>query len=325
MIRNKKTCWLATTLFVSMGLQVAPVYALKKNAKKPNAEDAQLLTPAVVDGYPALRFSADGWSTSVALTEFKDEPAFMLPLRRENGGDGYLYITATRIAWSPEFGTERADQSLEVSRGGAVNKGEHGRRCSFVINDKPDSFVALFQRGQERNVIPKGIRKDNVISGWINSIFSHWCTEPLVNFAVAEKEYRHDVGETIWANSPEVKAQRKAVRQAFEQKVAVWRANGSKVDPPEEAQRHFAIAQAAFQDKNFHHQAEELSSALEVYPTWSAEQYDLAVILGELNRYSEAAEHMQMYLELTPDAPDAEKAKQQIWIWQDKIAQSLSK
>lgn len=319
MIRGKKTCWLATTLFVSMGLQVAPVYALMGGKKESKAEDAQLLTPAVVDGHPALQFSADGWSTSVSVTEFKGEPAFMLPLRRENGGDGYLYITATRIAWSPEFGTERADQSFEESPG-VVNKGEHGRGCNFVINDKPGSFVALFQRGQERDVIPKGIRKDNVISGWINSIFSHWCTEPLVNFAVAEQEFRLDIGDTIWANSPEVTAQRKAVQQAFEQKVAVWRANGSKVDPPEEAQRHFAVAQEAFQEKNFQHQAEELSTALEIYPSWPAEQYDLAVILGELNRYSEAVEHMQMYLELAPDAPDAQKARQQIWIWQDKIA-----
>lgn len=106
----------------------------------------------------------------------------------------------------------------------------------------------------------------------------------------------------------------------FQPKAAAWRAAGSKVDPPEEAHRHFVLAQGAFEEKNFQHQAEELSAALEIYPTWPSVQSDLAVLLGELGRYSEAIEHMRMYLELVPDAPDAQKAKQQIWIWQDKLA-----
>lgn len=127
------------------------------------------------------------------------------------------------------------------------------------------------------------------------------------------------INRLIWENSPQVYAEKILEHDALEQQVVGWRAAGSKVDPPEEAQRHFAIAQAAFQEKNFQHQAEELSAALEIYPTWPAEQYDVAVLLGELNRYSEAVEHMQMYLELAPDAPDAQKAKRQIWIWQDKM------
>jgi hypothetical protein len=124
----------------------------------------------------------------------------------------------------------------------------------------------------------------------------------------------------IWENSLEGKSQREVQQQTFQQQFAAWRANGSKVEVPEQAQRHFVLAQQAFQEKDFQHQAEELSAALEIYPTWPAEQYDLAVILGELNRYSEAIRHAEMYLQLAPDAPDAERVKQQIWIWQDKVA-----
>lgn len=127
------------------------------------------------------------------------------------------------------------------------------------------------------------------------------------------------INRLIWENSPQMMARKVLEHDALEQQAAAWRASGSKVDPPEEAQRHFAIAQAAFDEKNFQRQAEELSAALEIYPTWPAEQSDLALILGELGRYSEAIEHMQMYLQLVPDAPDAQKAKQQIWIWQDKM------
>lgn len=134
--------------------------------------------------------------------------------------------------------------------------------------------------------------------------------------------FEHDVNRfvdvlnrMIWENSAEMKAQR---AKEFEEKVAAWRAAGSKVEVPEEAQRHFVIAQQAFEEKNFQHQAEELKAALEIYPTWPAEQFDVAVVLGELNRYPEAIQHMQTYLALAPDAPDAQRAKQQIWIWQDK-------
>lgn len=66
--------------------------------------------------------------------------------------------------------------------------------------------------------------------------------------------------------------------------------------------------------------AEELSVALEIYPTWPAEQFDLALVLRELNRFSEAIQHMQNYLELVPNAPDAQAAKDKMIIWKDKIA-----
>lgn len=130
------------------------------------------------------------------------------------------------------------------------------------------------------------------------------------------------VNRLIWEDSPQLIAQKELQRQAkeraLERQVAAWRAAGSKVNPSEDALRHFVMAREAYKEKDIQHQAEELAAALEIYPTWPDRQSDLAVTLGELGRYSEAIEHMQMYLELAPDAPDAQRAKQQIWIWQDK-------
>jgi tetratricopeptide (TPR) repeat protein len=133
------------------------------------------------------------------------------------------------------------------------------------------------------------------------------------------KKFVVAVNRMIWENSPTAKTQKEAEERTLQQQIAAWRANGSQVALPEEAQRHFVLAQEAFRQKDFQRQAEELTTALEIYPTWPAEQFDLALVLGELNRYSEAIQHMQMYLELSPDAPDAQRAKQQIWIWQDKV------
>jgi regulator of sirC expression with transglutaminase-like and TPR domain len=42
------------------------------------------------------------------------------------------------------------------------------------------------------------------------------------------------------------------------------------------------------------------------------------LISAELGLYAEAIEHMQAYLELFPDAADAQSARDQIVIWQDK-------
>jgi tetratricopeptide (TPR) repeat protein len=103
------------------------------------------------------------------------------------------------------------------------------------------------------------------------------------------------------------------------QKLAAWRTAGARVDLPEEAVRHRVLAEAAFQEKDFGKAASAYEEALVVYPTWPEGQFNAALMLGELHRYADAVVHMKAYLELTPDAPDAQKATQQIWIWEDKM------
>jgi len=42
------------------------------------------------------------------------------------------------------------------------------------------------------------------------------------------------------------------------------------------------------------------------------------MIHGELKEYADAADCMKHYLELVPDAPDANDARNQMFIWEDK-------
>lgn len=301
---------MAAALFLALGSQVAPAHGAK--AKAGNAQPA---TPALVDGNPALQWSANGWSTYISVTEYKGETAFKFPVRHYRGGDGFMYITSTRLIWDPALSADHSDQGFALNADGMTNKGRFG--CDFKIDGNVYSFMALFQRGEERDRFPKGVSEE-LIKGGVGMEFRRWCDASLADFAGSTRQFHDAVGDALWANSPEIRAE----QQAFRQQVTAWRAAGSKVDPPDEAQRDFVIAQEAFKDKNFQHQADELEAALKVYPTWPAEQSDLAVILGALGRYSDAIQHMQMYLDLIPDAPDAQRAKQQIWIWQDKLAQS---
>jgi regulator of sirC expression with transglutaminase-like and TPR domain len=57
---------------------------------------------------------------------------------------------------------------------------------------------------------------------------------------------------------------------------------------------------------------------LALYPTWPEGHFNAALIAAELGNYTDAAEHMQAYLELLPNAPDAQSARDQVDLWQLK-------
>ena len=55
--------------------------------------------------------------------------------------------------------------------------------------------------------------------------------------------------------------------------------------------------------------------------TWPEGHFNAALIAAELGDFANAVEHMQSYLELVPNAPDAQAARDQITIWQHKAGQ----
>jgi tetratricopeptide (TPR) repeat protein len=113
-----------------------------------------------------------------------------------------------------------------------------------------------------------------------------------------------------------------AAAQRFEAQAVAWRDLAAKPGMPEEARTHKVLAENAVQEKNFDKAADEYEAALQIFSTWPEGQFNLAVICGETGDYNCAIEHMQNYLELVPDAPDAQPAKDKIIIWKDKIAHS---
>lgn len=60
---------------------------------------------------------------------------------------------------------------------------------------------------------------------------------------------------------------------------------------------------------------------MEIQPTWPTGWFDLAMIYAEQKNYADASDAMKHYLELTPDAPDAKSAREQMIIWEDKAKQ----
>ncbi len=54
-------------------------------------------------------------------------------------------------------------------------------------------------------------------------------------------------------------------------------------------------------------------------PLWPEGQFNAARLYGEVGMHGQAVLHMKRYLELRPDAPDAQPARDQIVVWQSKI------
>ncbi len=107
--------------------------------------------------------------------------------------------------------------------------------------------------------------------------------------------------------------------EKFKQKAADWRAQAEKPPMPDEAHTHQVLAENAIEEKNLDKAEDEYLAALKIYPCWPEGQFNVASILGETGYYTGAIAHMREYLELVPDAPDAQDAKNKIIIWQDKM------
>jgi tetratricopeptide (TPR) repeat protein len=106
----------------------------------------------------------------------------------------------------------------------------------------------------------------------------------------------------------------------FSAAVKVWRENPVKPPLTPEADRHRILAENAIQEKKFDSAIEHYESAVEVQPMWLAFWFNLDMLYAEQKDFATAVDRMKHYLELVPDAPDAQNARTQIIIWEDKAS-----
>jgi tetratricopeptide (TPR) repeat protein len=105
----------------------------------------------------------------------------------------------------------------------------------------------------------------------------------------------------------------------FQTRAKVWRTLAAKPDLPEAAKRHKVLAENAVEEKDWDKAIDEYEEALTIDPYWPEGQFNAALLCGETGSFSDAITHMKYYLELVPDAPDAEAARNRIIIWRDKL------
>jgi tetratricopeptide (TPR) repeat protein len=102
----------------------------------------------------------------------------------------------------------------------------------------------------------------------------------------------------------------------FQQQAAAWRALAVKPAISEEVRRHRLLAEHSVNEKQFDAAVEEYEAGLEIDPTWPEGHFNSALLCAELGYYSEALHHMRAYLELVPEAQDAQSARDQMIIWE---------
>ena len=107
----------------------------------------------------------------------------------------------------------------------------------------------------------------------------------------------------------------------FQKRAAAWRALPAKPPISDDVKQHRLLAEDAFNQKQFDTAAAEYEAGLEIDPHWAQGHFNAALIYGELKDYDDAIWHMRCYLELTPDAPDAQEARDQMLLWQGKARQ----
>lgn len=104
----------------------------------------------------------------------------------------------------------------------------------------------------------------------------------------------------------------------FATEAKAWRENPQKPEMPEAADRERILAENAIREKDLNRAIAHYESGLLIFPMWPEAWFNMALIYGELQDYGNAANSMRRYLELMPNAPDAQAAREKLVIWEDK-------
>lgn len=112
---------------------------------------------------------------------------------------------------------------------------------------------------------------------------------------------------------------------AFHQKAAEWRALAIKPPISQDVRIRRSLAEDAIKNNKPEEALKYYEEGLGIDPTWAQGWYNAAVVAGQLGFYADAVDHMKNYLQLVPDAADAQSAQDQIGVWQYKAGKTAQK
>lgn len=105
---------------------------------------------------------------------------------------------------------------------------------------------------------------------------------------------------------------------AFTKAAEAYRAANPKPPLSPEADKERILAENAARERNLDLAADHYLAALEIQPAWPTGWYNLATVYSDQKDYAEAAVAMKHCIELTPDTPEANTAREQLLVWEDK-------
>ena len=110
----------------------------------------------------------------------------------------------------------------------------------------------------------------------------------------------------------------------FQKRVAAWHSLPARPPLFDAVRKQQLLAEDAVNQKQFEAAAAAYDAGNQIDPMWPAGHFNAAAIYGELKDYDDAVWHMRCYLELMPNAPDAQTARDQMLLWQAKAEQQTA-
>jgi hypothetical protein len=107
----------------------------------------------------------------------------------------------------------------------------------------------------------------------------------------------------------------------FQKRAAAWRALPALPQLSDAVRKQLLLAEDAVNHKEFEAAAAAYDAGTQINPMWPEGHFNAAAIYGELKDYDDAVWHMRCYLELMPNAPDAQNARDQMLLWQAEAEQ----
>lgn len=106
--------------------------------------------------------------------------------------------------------------------------------------------------------------------------------------------------------------------ESFRKNAAAWRVLAVKPEIPDDVRTQRLLAEDAIKNNRPEEALGHYDEGLGLDPTWAQGWFNAAMIAGQMVLYADAVAYMQNYLELMPDAPDAQAARDQVTIWKYK-------
>jgi tetratricopeptide (TPR) repeat protein len=133
------------------------------------------------------------------------------------------------------------------------------------------------------------------------------------------KQFARAVNAIAYQLSPERLSEDEVPFEQFRSRLRAWRAQGAKPVAPDDIRRSQAVAEDAFNNKDFDKAILAYEEGLEIFPFWPDGHFNAALLCGESEMYGRAVAHAKRYLELEPDSPDAEKVRDKLYVWESKL------
>jgi len=109
--------------------------------------------------------------------------------------------------------------------------------------------------------------------------------------------------------------------EEFSKQAAAWRALAVKPPLPEDVHIQQLLAEDAIKSNKPEDALRYYEKGLNLDWTWPDGWFNAAIVAGELGQYANAAGYMKNYLELVPDAADAQAARDKMLVWKAKAAE----